>query len=132
LSALTDIRRLDHGDVVAAIANAADRLLGVFPDEAGNICLLSGRASAGHDSRKLGSESHKFGPEAFQAELERLAVNDKAAIEFSGNEVEHVSDLVACSYCKCYDRVRGQIMTAKGLLTLCDLMYVLVPRHEFA
>ena len=47
-----DIRCLDHGHVVAAVADAARALPGVGADELGDVGFLGGRAAAGDDGGK--------------------------------------------------------------------------------
>ena len=47
---------LNHRDVIAAISNAAYTLLGVFPNEFGNLGFLRGRAATGDHSGK--EDSH--------------------------------------------------------------------------
>ena len=41
------IRGLDHGDVVATVADAADALLGEISDQMGDVCFLGRGATAG-------------------------------------------------------------------------------------
>ena len=47
---LTDIRGLDHADVVTTVADAADPPARVSADEASDISFLCGRASACYHS----------------------------------------------------------------------------------
>lgn len=49
----TNVGGLDHGDVVATIADTADALLGVLADEPGYICFLRWGTTACNDGRKL-------------------------------------------------------------------------------
>lgn len=50
---LTDVGCLDHADVVPAISDATDPLLGVLPNEPGNIGFLGRRTSTSHYDGEL-------------------------------------------------------------------------------
>ena len=49
----TNIRSLDHADVVSAVPDAAHSFLGKGANEARNICLLCRRTSTGDYRRKF-------------------------------------------------------------------------------
>ena len=66
---LTDIGSLDHADVIPAISDAADGLLGEGPDETRNIRFLGRRTATSDHGRELGGENDEFVAEAIQAEL---------------------------------------------------------------
>lgn len=91
---LTDIRGLDHADVVTTIANAADCLLAILADEPRNVSLLSGRATTGDDCWQLSGEDHKLRSEGVQTELKGLSIDNQTAINFCLQKVEHVADLM--------------------------------------
>ena len=56
----TNIRRLDHADVVSAVADAANALPREASDQTCNIRLLCGGTTAGDDSRELGRNLDKL------------------------------------------------------------------------
>ena len=91
---LTNVGSLDHADVVSTIANTADALLGMLPDEPGNICLLRWRASAGNDSGKLRRDLDELVLEHVEAELQGLAVDDETAVELLLQELQLIAYLV--------------------------------------
>ena len=62
----TNVRCLNHADIVPSIANAADPFLGMVADQAGDIGLLGGRAAAGHDRRQLRGNLDKLISEHIQ------------------------------------------------------------------
>lgn len=51
-----DVGGLDHGDVVAAVADAGDAFLGVGADEGRDVGFLGGGAAAGDDGGELDGE----------------------------------------------------------------------------
>jgi len=55
------VRGLDHGDVVAAVADATDALFGVGANKAGHVGFLRGGASAGDDGGQLDGDGDEFG-----------------------------------------------------------------------
>jgi hypothetical protein len=60
---------LDHTDIVSAVPDAADPLLGMFPYEAGYIGLLCRGTTAGNNCRKFGSDFNKLVLEQIQTQL---------------------------------------------------------------
>ena len=55
----TDIGSLNHGNIIATIANAGYPFLCVSANEEGDICLLGRRATTSDDSRKQHSKGNK-------------------------------------------------------------------------
>ena len=94
LCVLTDVCCLDHGHVVSSVADAADPLLGVRADQPGNVGLLGRAAPACDDARELSGEVDELCLEVVEAELERFAVNDEAAVELGPDKVELVTDVL--------------------------------------
>lgn len=56
----TDVGGLDHGHVVAAVADAADTLLGELADKACHVSLLGGGTAAGNDGGELDGDGDEF------------------------------------------------------------------------
>ena len=131
----TDIRGLDHAHVVTAIADAAHPLPGMLPDEARDVRLLRRRAAARDDGGELRRDLDELVLEQVQAELQRLAVDDEAAVELVLQEVQLVAELVrrldwfeppsARTHETTKPREGG-----RGVLTLLHLVDVLVPRDQ--
>ena len=91
---LTDVRCLDHANVVATVANTADTLLSVLANKTRDVCLLGRRAPAGNDSRELGRDLDELVLEHVETELERLAVDDKTTVQLLLQELQLVPHLV--------------------------------------
>lgn len=66
---LTNVCSLNHADVVSAVADTANTLLGMVPDKTGDIRLLSGRASTGYDGGQFGRDLNKLVLEQVHTEL---------------------------------------------------------------
>lgn len=64
-----DVCSLDHAHVVATISDTADSFLGESTNQASHICFLSWGATAGYDSRQLGSDFDELVLEQIQAKL---------------------------------------------------------------
>jgi hypothetical protein len=71
---------LNHGDVVATVADAAYAFLGEFANQAGNVCLLRWRAAAGYDSGQLDGYGDEFLAEVLEEQRERLSINEEACV----------------------------------------------------
>ena len=67
----TNVSGLDHAYVVPTITNAAYALLSITPDEPGDICLLSRRASTRDDCGKFGCNLYELVFEEGEAELQK-------------------------------------------------------------
>jgi hypothetical protein len=64
---LTDVRSLDHRDIIATVAYTAHSLLGELPNQSCHIGLLGGGATTGDHSWKLRGKNDEFGAKAIQA-----------------------------------------------------------------
>lgn len=76
----SDVCSLNHGDVIASVADAADPFLGELSDEAGDVSFLSRRTTACHDDRELGGDLDKLAPVVSERQLKRLAVDHQRAV----------------------------------------------------
>ena len=71
----TDIRCLYHAHVVTAIADAADPLLGMLPDQSRHVRFLSRRTSACYYGRQLGGDFDELDFEQVETQLRKSSVN---------------------------------------------------------
>ncbi len=86
-----DVGGLDHGDVVAAVADAGDAFLGVCADEGCDIGFLSGGAAAGDNGGELDGEGDEGVAVVGQEVREGGAVDEEGGGGgFGGEETEGV------------------------------------------
>ena len=65
----TDVRSLDHADIVPSVPDTADSLLSVVTDKTGDIGFLRWRASASYDGRELRRDLDELVAEHVETEL---------------------------------------------------------------
>lgn len=131
---LTDVSRLDHADVVATVADTAHALFGVSSDETRDVGLLGRRASASDDTREPGREVDELGLGQIDTKLERLAVDDEAAVKLSPEEIELGVDVFGGLDCVARTSVVVGQVNVEGMeeLTLGDLMNILSASDKLA
>lgn len=122
---------LDHRDVIAAVADAADAFFGVRADEVGDVGFLGRGAAAGDDGR----EAHGGGNEGVAVVLEHegegFAVDEEAGVGFAAEEGEGVEGLFFAAHCVALLLTMRKCVSSGGLLTFGDDVDVLAARDEF-
>ncbi|CAF3530522.1 unnamed protein product [Fusarium graminearum] len=90
----TDIGSLNHGYIVATIANTAHALLGVLADELSNLGFLVWRATASNNSRQLNGDRDEFEAEVREKEGQTVAIHEETSIRLASEEVKMLLSIV--------------------------------------
>ena len=85
---------LDHADVVATVANAADALARKLAYEARHVCFLRRGAAARDDGGEEDCDGDKVGAHVREEEGEGLAVDEEACVWFRAEKVEVLGRVV--------------------------------------
>ncbi|KAI6757675.1 hypothetical protein HG531_003500 [Fusarium graminearum] len=90
----TDIGSLNHGYIVATIANTAHALLGVLADELSNLGFLVWRATASNNSRQLNGDRDESEAEVREKEGQTVAIHEETSIRLASEEVKMLLSIV--------------------------------------
>ena len=125
--AYANVGRLDHRNVVATVADAADALFGEGSNQFGYISLLGWRTTARHYGRQVDGNRNEVMAVVSEHQSERFAVDQKTGIRLSAEEIKRVVGEVFAFDWLC---VSSNISTAEYKPTLRNCVHVLASGNE--
>lgn len=137
LAILTNVGRLNHADIVTAVADAADSLAAELANQTSNIGLLRRRTTTGYHSRQLSRQCHKFGAELVKTQLtvscqspEELTCKDPPSITRQQSGLAWTKSSMSLTWSRVCTAMSAS--PRRIFLTLCNLVNVLVAGNKFA
>ena len=95
----TDVCCLDHGHVIATVADTTNPLFGVFADEAGDVSFLGRRATACNNRWQLDSKRDEEVPVIVKEQSKRFSIDEEATIRLIAKEFELIIGQVLSFHC---------------------------------